>query len=561
MRRIILFGLIAILSPGKLFPQTVYEHISNVAIYDFLDEMANQKFIELNDVIKPYSRIMIYQKLEEVNSAYQAQKVHLNKRQLKELGFYLRSYQLEGQTPKLLLNKKKAFVNKKETLALALNPPGILYKDSVFRMLIRPVLGASYSSNTNGGLKHTWGGASMEGYIGKNLGFYTSVRDNDENRMMIKPTYFTQRRGAPVKDFGNQGVQYAEARGGLMYSWKWGAVGLVKDHVEWGVGYHGTNIQSGRAPSFAQIKLELKPVRWFEFNYYHGWLVSNVLDSARSYWTNNTYRAVYHTKYIAANMFTFYPVKYFNISIGNSIVYIDVGGGGPHAVFLIPFLFYKAVDLTVAMDSPDGYASNNNQFFFCLSSRNIKHLHLYFSLFADDISVHYFFDKNLYNSFSYKAGFRLSDFLLQNTFLTIEYTRTNPYVYQHHAETQTYTSNDFNMGNYLLDNSQEIYFGLKYIPLCGLVFNTSFTFAQHGDEYDINDPNAHVHSDPILKNITWERKSFLFSVRYEIVSNTYVFANYNYQNITGDKAVIQKRTPEYYYGKTNTFTFGANIGF
>lgn len=559
--RAIVLLIILSFNQKVIISQTVYEHISNTAIYDYIDEMANEQFIELNDIIKPYSRQMIYEKLWEVKIKHEKNEIELNKRQEKELIFYLKVFILESNAKTLNTDKYKWDLNKNKTLVLAANPPGLFYKDSVFAMAIQPIIGASYSNNTNGGLTHTWGGASMFGYIGKNLGFYTSVRDNNVSRLIIKPEYLIHTQGVPVKNFGDKGVDYTEARGGLMYSWKWGTIGIVKDHVEWGTGYNGTNIQSGRVPSFAQIKLELKPVRWFEFNYYHGWLSSEVVDSNRTYYTNNTHRIVYHEKYIAANMFTFYPFKHFNVSFGNSIIYTDVGGGGPHLAYLVPFLFYKSVDLTLSPNDQDGYSSNNNHFFLNFSSRNIKKLHLYFSLFADDISTRYFFDKDLYNSFSYKVGFRLSNFLVQNIIITGEYTLTNPYVFQHHAETQNYTSNGYNMGHYLVDNSQEFYFSLKYIPIRGLSFLLSYSLAQHGDDYDINNPIDGVHSDPRLKNIIWQNQNFYFSSRYEIVSNTYVFANFNYQNITGEQSAIEKYTPEYYWGKTSTFSVGMNIGF
>ena len=382
--------------------------------------MANEKFIELNSIIKPYSRKLIYKKLNEIKELQDSNKISLNKRQRKDLSFYLQAYMLENNSPTLQIDKHRLNLNKSNSLAVAANPLGLFYKDSVFALALQPILGASYSNNSNGGVTHTWGGASMIGYIGKNLGFYTNVRDNNVSKLLIKPDYFVHTQGVPIKNFGDEGVDYSEARGGLMYSWQWGNIGLIKDHIQWGTGYNGTNIQSGRTPSFAQIKLQLKPVSWFEFNYYHGWLVSEVVDSAHSYWTNNTYRIVYFQKYMAANMFTFYPIKHLNISFGNSIVYTNESGGGPMAAYLIPFLFYKAVDITLSGYEKYGYASNNNQFFFNISSRNIKHLHLYFSLFADDISTRYFFDKELYNSFSYKVGFRLSNLYIQNLTITGE---------------------------------------------------------------------------------------------------------------------------------------------
>lgn len=543
--------------------QVVYEHISNTNIYDFLDEMANQKYIELNDVIKPYSREMIYDKLKEIEKKSDGNVISLNKRQKKELNFYLEAFILESNNSSLKIEKHRLFLNKRGTVALALNPPGLFYKDSTFTFALQPILGVTFSSNENGILKHTWGFLSMFGYVGKHLGFYTSVRDNDLNRVMVKPQYFVQTEGDPFKDGGEvKGVQYSDARGGLMYSWKWGAVGLVKDNVQWGLGYNGTNIQSGRAPSFAMIKLQLKPVKWFEFNYYHGWLVSAVVDSSRSYWTEGTYRAVFYPKYIAANMFTFYPIKFLNISVGNSIVYSDIG---VHAAYLIPFLFYKSVDHTLNNMNSGGETGQNAQMYFAISSRNIRHLHLYFDMYIDDLSFSHFKKKDEHNFFSYKGGFRVSDFPFQNITFTTEFTITNPFVYQHKIATQTYTSNGYNMGHYLRDNSKEIYFALQYKPVRGLHFLLSYTLGRHYDDYSYAkcalNPDCNLHTVPIFENLKWQNRQVRFSARYEIVSNTYVYFEYRYQNITGDESYIHKYTPKYYWGKTNTVTFGANIGF
>ena len=541
--------------------QIVYEHISNENIYNFLDEMANEKYIELNNAIKPYSRKMVSQKLKEVDKQYNASEIFLNKRQRKELKFYLDAYFMEDNSS-VIDGKGKWAVNKKKTATLRLNPPGFFYKDSVFSLAIQPIMGISLSNNKNGTLKHSWGFASLFGYIGQHIGFYGNVRDNDVNKVTIAPNYFVVNQGVIYKTTSNvNGMQFSESRGGITYNGKWVTVGFVKDNLAWGEGYNGTIIQSGHSPSFAHVVLQLKPVRWFEFNYYHGWLASDVVDSTRSYWTGNTYRTVFFNKFMAANMFTFYPVKFLNISFGNSIVYTNENGGGPKAVYFIPFLFFKSVDVNASYHDQYGYASNNNQLYISLSSRNIKHLHLYFSLFADDLSVSYFFDKDKYNSFSYKLGGRLSDFPFKNISFTFEWTRTNPYVYQHHAKTQDYTSNSYNMGYYLRDNSREFFFSFGFKPIRGLHINLTYLLAQHGDDYEITKPDSHPHSDPFLENIIWQNNQINFKTSFEIVSNTYVFFSYNYQNITAEQAVLDKYTPEYYQGKTSTITLGANIGF
>jgi len=261
---------------------------------------------------------------------------------------------------------------------------------------------------------------------------------------------------------------------------------------------------------------------------------------------------------MAANMFSFLPFKNFIFSFGNSIVYSDLGG--PHAAYLVPFLFFKSVDHT--LNATTGGLGQNSQMFFNISSRNIKYLHLYVNLFLDDFSINHFRESDEYNLLSWKFGFRLSDFPLRNLSLIAEYTHTNPVVYQHKIETITYESNRYNMGHYLRDNSREMYVALLYKPIRGLHFKLAYTLGQHGDDYDYaecaNDPDCDLHKLVPLKNITWENQTIQFDARYEIVSNTYVFLSYMLGNTIGN---VEKYTPEYYRGKTNTFSFGANIGF
>lgn len=563
MRIIVSFLFLFVFSQS--FSQTVYEHISNEGIYEFLDEMANMKHIQLNDVIKPYSKEMIFEKLNSIEQKKSKRQISLNRRQTKELHFYLMAYNLENKQVKLESNKPNFFLNKSHSLALLSSPIGVVYKDTNFKLLVQPILGASYSNNSNGKLTHTRGGVSLYSYIGSNLGIYTSVRDNNLSEAMINPLYFNQSRGVPFKNFGADGIDFSEARGGLMYSWKWGSIGVVKDHVEWGLGYNGTNIQSGRTPSFAQLKLELKPAKWFEFNYYHGWLVSDVVDSTSSYYSDGRYRVVIYPKYIASNMFTFYPIRNFNFSFGNSVVYSDVGGGGPHLAYMIPFLFYKSVDHTLNSTYKYGESGQNSQLFFNISSRNLKHFHFHFILYMDDLSFSHFSEKDEFNIFSYKGGLRISNILNQNLSLTAEYTLTNPYTYKHTIVTTTYETNSYNMGHYLRDNSKEVFFALSYKPTRGLFVSLSYVLATHYDDYIpsecAQDPECNFHTVPKFENIMWQNQSIKLKARYEVFANTYLMAELYHQDITGVQEKIELYTPEYYWGKTTTISFGATMGF
>ncbi|NQV01959.1 MAG: hypothetical protein HQ542_04900 [Bacteroidia bacterium] len=539
--------LVIILLPGLIRSQIVYEGINNTGIYEFLDELANLKMISLNSVIKPYSRKYISQKLFEAL----ARQDELNNRQKKELIFYLQNYQLERPEIPVVYDHALNFMFKKQlNLKIALNPLAFQYKDSLFTLSLQPSLGFMYTTNENGSEYHrSWGG-KLFGYIGKNFGFYGSLQDNNERIAFTRPEYFTLRQGAVYKQNPNGGVDYFEMRGGIVASWNWGSFGILNDRPEWGNNYHGANILSGKAPPFPYIYLHIHPVKWFDFHYIHGWLNSGVVDSSRSYAVGDKSRIIYVNKYIATNMFTFIPFRRLNLSFGNSIIYSDIN---VHPAYLIPFMFFNAVDAN--RTGYDDNASSNSQLFFDISSRQIKYLHLWVTLFIDELKVSRIFDPDLLNWTSRKAGFRLSDFPLQNLSLTTEWTKTNPITYKHYFPSTSFTSNNYCLGHYLRDNSMEIYVALNYKPLRGLHVKLAYTYGVHGDEY-VDDRSYDYSKLRFLDNIIWQENTISCRAQYEYVSNGFLFIEYMNSQRKGDVGY----QPAFMHGSTNTFLFGATLG-
>ncbi|MBN1338336.1 MAG: hypothetical protein JXA03_03385, partial [Bacteroidales bacterium] len=517
-------------------------------IYNFLDELQVTGIVDIRSAVKPYSRIFIAQQL---NAALQ-KKEELSKRQSDELEFYLLEFKpelsaLPDYDPRFDIFKKN------RNLAFAVNPLGGYYKDSLFTMAVKPIWGIDYYFNKDKNIYHRWGGAEAFAYIGKHWGFYASLRDNSESERMCESSFFTQRQGGPYKELKGGAGDYSEMRGGISYTWKWGDFSLAKDHINWGNAYNGTNILSGRTPSFAHIKLHLKPVKWFEFNYFHGWLVSEIVDSARSYYYNNgDYREVFHQKYLAANMFTFTPFKRLHFSLGNSIVYSDIG---VHPAYLIPVAFFKSIDHT--LNGISNQSGQNSQMFFDLSSTRIKNLHLYGTLFLDDLSIGRLSDPDRRNPISYKAGAKLSNYPVKNLSALAEYTYTIPITYQHNILTTTFESNYYNMGHYLRDNSEEVYAEISYKPLRGLTITVSYLNARHGDDY-IYGEEEDPESLPVLKNILYENTTVAVRAVYEFINNAYVFAGFMNSDVYDEKEI---RAPEFFRGKKSILNSGFNIGF
>ncbi len=175
----------------------------------------------------------------------------------------------------------------------------------------------------------------------------------------------------------------------------------------------------------------------------------------------NPPREVFRPKYIAANMFTITPWKRLDISFGNSIIYSDMG---VHPAYLIPFMFYKSIDHTLNQ----GIDNQNSQMFVDISTRQIRHLHLYGTLYIDELKTERLTDKKTHNFWSAKLGIKESNLLVNNLSINVEYSMSRPITYQHRVPTLTYESNNYNMGYYLRDNSREIYISVEYKPIRGL---------------------------------------------------------------------------------------------
>ncbi len=514
----------------SLNAQSVYQHITNTGIYEFLDELASIRLIDLNTSVKPYSRQCIADALQVANS----KKELLNSRQQKELDFYLKDFGKE-------LNPDRNFARRFDA---------IFFKDSLFTLTINPVVGVYSNFNDSAFAYRRWVGAEMWGYIGKNFGFYTSLRDYDENYRFTDPHYVSRMIGGAYKK-QQLGGEFSEMRGGVTYSWKWGSFGLLKDHIQWGSGYNGTNILGGLTPSFAMIKLQIKPVKWFELNYIHGWLVSQVIDSSRTYIAGTTKRNVFHPKYIAANFFTFTPCKNLNISLGNSIIYSDIE---IQPGYLSPLFFYKSIDHH--LNGMSNYTGQNSQMFFDISSKQIKNLHLFLTLFLDELSMKNAFDKNKHSNFySLKSGFRLSDFPVKNLIFSTEYTRTNPLAYQHIISTTTYESNKYNLGHYLKDNTDEIYLSLSFKPVKALTLTTSYTHARKGPDYTAL--NASRLGLPFMETVEWEQKEIAFNVQWQIINDGYIFVGAAFSD-TYDKNNVY--TPSFLLGKLLNIRSGICFG-
>ena len=403
------------------------------------------------------------------------------------------------------------------------------------------------------------------------------------------------------------GVQYKEAtyggdfsdsRGGIsLYTW-WGSIGIQRERIQWGDAQHCSNILSAHNPAVPMFTIQLTPCKWFQFDYFHAWLPSNVIDSTYYYierQEEDVFQREYRpqNKFMAANMFTFMPCKYIQFSFGNSIVYAE---RSVQAQFFIPFAFFKSLDhlFTKGVNSEN----QNSQAFASISIRPTDHLRLYGSFFLDEFKLSRLSPKNKENNpVSYLVGFNWSGWPVKGLSLRGEFMRTYIACYTHSIKVLDYTSNSFNMGSYMGDNAQSIFVQVSYRPTRSLRLTLDFTQDTKFRAYEYirkniagtRIPEPIIAQKPFKEKI-WRNNQLRFRAIYEVFNNCYAHIGFTYSNIRGyaptsariegedrgwnsdgtsmelagdelAKYYLNKYTPAYLQGRKFTITCGLSFGF
>ena len=616
-RSILLFALVALLTfplgrdgVGYLYAQRIPEAIEYTEIYDFLEELTTDGVISSNAAVKPYTRDYIARLLAEAQSRDSL----LNKRQRDDLQFYMQDYALELDTLPTYYSYGHRHVTQWITpvsnLSLADPSLHILTKDKIFKMRVRPILGMDLYYNKKGLLTHRWYGAEIQMDIAHHLSIWGSIRDNSwkgtgllkdayfpdiyakiDGAKLTKPGYLNNLPGVQYKE-ANYGGDFSDSRGGIsLYAW-WGSIGVQRERIQWGDAQHCSNILSAHNPAVPMLTLQLTPCKWFQFDYFHAWLVSNVLDSTNYYIENYeegktklNYRP--YNKFMAANMFTFMPCKYVQFSFGNSIVYAE---RNVQAAYFIPIAFFKSLDhlLTKGVNSEN----QNSQAFATITVRPTDHLRLYGSFFLDEFKLSRLKKSDPQkNPISYLVGFNWSGWPVKGLSLRGEFMRTYIATYSHSISVLDYTSNTYNMGHYMRDNSQSIFVQVAYRPVRGLRLVLDYTHDTKYNAFDYvrHDIKSIISQKPFNEKI-WQNDELNFRAVYEVFNNCYAHVDFTYNNarafapsstraagedrgwnadgtskeLSGDALknyYLNKYSPVYLQGQNITLTCGLSFGF
>ena len=553
--RFVLFLLVLSFIAKHTYSQTIWEN-KNVEAHAYLARMAQKGFIQFNDIIQPIERTKIANALFQLSQ----QRTSLTSIELKELDFYLQEYNQDLIADSLIKNEIGFFVKD------AYKRPRMFFihtKD--FTMNLDPNVSTNFIVGGSQNITQVSNGLNLWGKVGKKWGYQIMYRDVTELGTVRdfytvnKLDFRRQEAKTGIILVGlndDRKINHSDIRATISYSFKNGSISFGKDQIVWGYGENGRIVLSDRAPSFPLIRLDYNPIKWLRFNYFHGWLNSEIVDSTKTYPTYNggvsgDIRIINRQKFIASHTLQFNFKKGLDLAIGESIIYSDQLDPG----FLIPINLFKIYD-----NNKSNYlinAGSNGQYFLQLSSRNqIKNTHLYGSLFIDEIRLASIFNKaKSRNQLGYTIGGSVTDYFTPYLTLGAEYTRVNPFVYNNLIPAQTYTQFNYPLGDWMGSNFHRKMIFARYNYLPKLKFYTRFQFMNKGGEGSVYDQYNAEPQPKFLSDYRQTRNDFFFQTSYEWFNNCYLRASFEYiddKNTTGRG--IKKQESIFQIG----FSYGLN---
>lgn len=515
-------------------------------IYNFLERMSLKEIVNSNEFVKPFLRKEIGKYLSIISKSA----AELTGVEKEELNWYLSEYTAE------VYNKNNmqpdlygSFINNVNERSRF-----FYYNDSLFNISFSPVIKAEYKSHAGNSYLNKGWGFNFYGNIGKNFGFRMDFSDNSADKKESDINGISAKQGEVYRFNSAGSVDFSSTNGSMVYSNNWLTVGALKESYQIGSGVRSQLIMSSKAPSFASFYMKIKPVDWLSIYSFHGWLLSNVVDSAASYRTdfNNSIRQVEREKYVALHAIQIKPFSNLSFSLGESIVYSDKN---IYWGYFIPFLFYRSVDHMFTFGKGD--SGNNGSIFFDMSHYPIKNLKYYFTLYIDELSLTQLLKgENDRNQFGFTGGISVYEPMIENLKINIEYTRILPWVYSNWIPAQTYTNAGYLMGHYIGQNADQIFVQADYRFMRGLEFKLRSEYIRKGGTSDISNQYTSP-GEKFLYGLRRNEFNLGFGASYEIIHDGFVKAEWQYSNITDED---KTRTPVWMLGSKHSFSFAVYYG-
>ena len=580
LKTIIFLFFLTISASAQSTPEPLYHEV-----YPFLERMAQKGVIQFNDEIKPVSRKYVFEKLLEIKEKVQrykgtkVQRLNITPLEVEELEFYLRDYNLELQLNSV---QRSAFSEQKTAVSGHNRSPNhpiihsslhpfihssipkafwlkdalrryrfFSYSSDLFKVNVDPIFGYDIGKQNGESYSHFWNGARLYGYISNWLGFSFDFRDNSvDSKNGDINLNFTPETGYVISRRKPNHFEYERTNTEISASWSWGTVSVGKTPIIWGYGESGNLVHSTKAPSYPLVRLDLTLAPWLRFNYFHGWLSSDVMDSAASYPTyrEGQNRIVLRNKYIASHSIILSPLSGVSVSLGESVIYSDK----LEPLFLFPLMFFRAADHYLSNGLGGNNSGANSQFFLGVSSRNnIPNTHIYGTFFIDEVTIGDLFNpKKQRTQYAFQIGASVTDLPIDNLTFTTEFTKIYPFVYRHYIPTQTYENHGFLLGDWMGHNSDRIYGSLDYRFIRGLQATLWGEYIRKGGDGVVDDQYI-TPQPPFLFGLKKYYTRWGITAKYEVIHDLFVRLRYNNfftSRELSEGSFVDSKVDEFYFG-------------
>ncbi len=490
-----------------LFAQTVYLPATH-EVYKFLDEMAAKQIItDYRDAVKPLSRQSIAKFLIQVDSL----KTQLTTVEQEQLQFYKEEFyeEMKSLNYNNLSNERRHLYN---------------YQSEPSKFMVDLIGSGSYDHMADGKtLSELTSGISAYGYAGSNVGAYFYYHDSQDAGSYIStlgsqsalrplsPMTAVVPSGLTTTNSYDYNVLYAQVNVDL------GFVTLSAEQMQnvWGSGENGNVILSTKAPAYPELKLHARLSKDIDFTYIHGWLFAGVYDSTLT--SSTQFWGLRPNKYLAASMLEVTPWNGVNIAVGQSEMYGGIGRN-PELEYLIPIMFFKAVSHGNGAGTPD-----NSEIFFNFKFNVVKKFSFYLPVIVNEFTTTTFLSPTRnHNQVGFTLGGNAYDLFYHDTRINVEYTRINPWVYNHNWIEGTYQSHDVNLGDWIGQNADLFTVSVYHRPLYNLEFGIQFQSLRKGGKESTYYQYSEVGEPSLLYGPITKEQSLGIVVSYQPVRDLYI---------------------------------------
>ena len=157
----------------------------------------------------------------------------------------------------------------------------------------------------------------------------------------------------------------------------------------------------------------------------------------------------------------------------------------------------------------------------------------------------------------FTAGLNMVEPFFENSDLTFEYTRLNPFVYMNSNDAQLFTSHNYQLGHWIGSNAHQFYAEYNQIFLRGLKLKIWGEHVRKGQK-ELPEEQYMLPYPGFLYGDKLSMTSIGLILKYEVLHNLFGEINYTYSN-TSDENTL--RTPAYQLGRKSSFGLSLGYGF